>query len=332
MVHRAARYALHGLSVSGYTLITLICCPCSLLVPHLRPTHCCGGTMDLGAEWAGQVDPPKPFPSKRIDIRSRPHATQPDTCFFLRKLPLELRLAIYEELFGGRHVRMLLIENPEKKRMVVKSTSHISERQISHLLPNALGTSLLRVCRQVYLEAHETLLSSNTFHISALQMGVVSSCGLGTRVGMPYIRHLNLFHVYRVARPTGLVEAFNDQAAASLIRDATAQISTLNRLTHLTITFTEVWTYDTDDPAANREDCEPDQLLNTSWGRLVVGIRLPTLVKVQMKILRQRYMAPIRRHGSDTWQRSLDERITGLMVGDGAQERYQRFLETAGKR
>nr|GAT49445.1 predicted protein [Mycena chlorophos] len=126
---------------------------------------------------------PKPLPAgaQRIDLSSRPCASQPaESPFFA--LPRGLRDCIYTEALGGRRVWLWLVDDPAQKRRYVISGA--IPRVETHILveaakPDPLCIALLSTCRQIYLEAHPILLSHNTFAFDADGLRATLLAGLG---------------------------------------------------------------------------------------------------------------------------------------------------------
>nr|GAT51808.1 predicted protein [Mycena chlorophos] len=324
MVSRIAREAIHCLGVWGYTLLMAIVCPCLLCTSRYRPVRF-GGTVDLaGARWASALDPPKPLKRKRIDIRSRQQATQPENCAFLHKLPLELRLAIYEQLLGGRQVRMFLSDDGKGgHRHIVNSRSfpqHAAQYTRQTPEPKSLSIALLRVCRQIYVETHGLLFSDNIFDVFSIELDTIMRCGLGTRISAPYIRRLRVHHWYRIFNPE---EIFNARPAT--LAPMFSQISAMKGLTSVSFVFTELRAYNA---ATKREALDLEFVLKSTWIRQLLAIRLPSLKEVGINLVVRgvpEQELPLRILDYPEWK-TLEKLVNELMVGEAAQERYSRFL------
>ena len=94
-------------------------------------------------------------------------ANDMDQCLFLQKLPVELRLKIYELI--------LRFEHPIKLRQVI---------------PGSRDLSLLRTSRQVYNEALPVLYDSNTIIVTRNDFCKCTDPALKTPLKLDYARHL----------------------------------------------------------------------------------------------------------------------------------------------
>nr|GAT43722.1 predicted protein [Mycena chlorophos] len=135
-------------------------------------------------------DDPHPHPSRytrptrlstnRIDLAMRPCAAQSDSLFL--SLPRELRDCIYEEALGGRRVRMdVAPDHPSRRHRVVSSAAPREEGDIRVDFDemDPLCISLLRSCRQIYLESHSLVFSHNTFVFNSENVRACIIAGIG---------------------------------------------------------------------------------------------------------------------------------------------------------
>ncbi|KAF7295833.1 hypothetical protein HMN09_01126500 [Mycena chlorophos] len=142
-------------------------------------------------------------PHERLNISSGQRAEQPQNspCAFF-SLPRELRQLVYGRVLGGRRVRMFMKANgdPTKHQVLhAYSNARSSMREEDILMPankrDAPCVSLLRGCRQIYLEAWPVFITQNTFCVDALDLRDILG-GLGD-FALPHIRalcvHYNIF-------------------------------------------------------------------------------------------------------------------------------------------
>ncbi|KAJ7794793.1 hypothetical protein B0H14DRAFT_2922294 [Mycena olivaceomarginata] len=244
----------------------ILCCPCFCGI------FVCGG---VGGRCGGvhvfelpTLPDPLPLPTPRIDIQHLPVKEQPQNCYLLSKLPLELRQCIFEQVLGGRLINLLVVDGPSKRRrmvwsrcyVLVDNLAHARTRNIPAAAADQLSPALLRSCRQIYTEALPILHQRNTFSFCASQLEVLVRCGLGEYC-LPDIRSI---YVYEYEPSSEWRDVFVLLHRMGLERMA---FENLRRL--------ELWLYYYD----AGEDPE------------------------------------------------LVERLRGLMIGPGAEERYQMFLE-----
>ncbi|KAJ7184622.1 hypothetical protein C8R46DRAFT_1064657 [Mycena filopes] len=141
-----------------------------------------------------------PLPKTRIDIRQLPMVVQPDTCYLLQ-LPLELRQRIYEDLLGGRLIRIELLPGEfEGVPASILPSYYTPDDDLARgavpidrrvLAADFISPQLLRSCRQVYIEALPVLHQRNTFHLPADHLATVVDGALGSYC-LPDIRSVYL--------------------------------------------------------------------------------------------------------------------------------------------
>ncbi|KAF7295873.1 hypothetical protein HMN09_01130800 [Mycena chlorophos] len=177
---------------------------------------------------------PKPLPTgwRRRDIASARvrWATQPDNSLFF-SLPRELRELVYEQALGGRRIRLFvdprrLQDNSgtEIRRCVLSFANPRGEvdhairldRDDDILLPSTkrdpVSISLLRVCRQVYQEAHLVVWKQNTFCVDAANMRTTLLASLGA-FALPHIQALCLYYSDLPPAPAVFAPSRKDRAS-----------------------------------------------------------------------------------------------------------------------
>ncbi|KAJ7062106.1 hypothetical protein C8F01DRAFT_1251922 [Mycena amicta] len=284
-----------------------------------------------------QLEAPKPLPEKRIDIRSRPQAVQPASCRFLHDLPLELRRSIYEEALGRRQVRLFISESRDAKdakkrrqfvgsRSFAQDTPQYANRRKPVPTPTPptptsipLSIALLRVCRQIYVEAHQILCENNIFDVYSYELDRIMSCGLGESIARPYIRKLRVHYWYQTYAPRVL---FDSEVPTTPFK----QIAAMPGLTHLAFQFVELGGYTLGAPRPGSE-YDPNEVLDSFWGRRLLGIHIPNLQHLEMTF----YYRELPEEGVyppeyPKW-RVVERKFNELMVGEGAEERCQQFLK-----
>ncbi|MCJ1250197.1 hypothetical protein MMC30_007423 [Trapelia coarctata] len=139
---------------------------------------------------------PQPLPRSRFNI-SQPslptHGPSPPSPPFLSKLPLEIRLRIYEYILGNTRLhlfhpdpatapfplRYLRCHEPtcltSSCTPLTACPADTAQNQWRRIIappthPDAMDLALLRTCRQIYAEAVDILYGSNIFHISDLNV------------------------------------------------------------------------------------------------------------------------------------------------------------------
>ncbi|KAJ6582153.1 hypothetical protein B0H19DRAFT_524710 [Mycena capillaripes] len=278
------------------------------------PSMCGTGRIQRRAEqeqikrWKDLNIPPDlpPLPTARIDIRRRPVAKQPRSCYLL-KLPLELRQCIYEQVLAGRLVSLEVIEANYHKYSVIRSRFYLPDDDLAHAptrhpYANQISIALLRSCRQVYTEAVPILHRRNTFHIRASQLEVVVRSGLGEYC-LPDIRSVYICHSFPcssfwVEHPWrtvfGILQQMNLERVAFEFE--------------LEPTATELDPYRAE--------------IDGSWGRSVLGLR--NLCRLELWLDRSRIRSPPEDLVDKT---ELLAKLRELMIAPGADERYRIFLE-----
>ncbi|KAJ7062099.1 hypothetical protein C8F01DRAFT_1136390 [Mycena amicta] len=313
---------------AGYTLATILC------FPFLLYSSCTG--YSLVGHFGHRCGEPKPLPSRRIDVRSKKHAAQPNTCSFLHKLPLELRRCVYEEALGGRRI-LLFISNESddsgRRRIRARTTSMLLGREdiVSLVLRlpgqyHPIAIALLRGCRQIYAEAHEILLQSNVFDVFPDELDPIVRCGLGTNIALPHIRSLRVHYWYNFYLP-GSHGVFCPITTADSEYPQTTRmfkhIAAMPALTNLTFYFVRL--HEPDFP--EEVEYKPEEMLDSPWARRLLGtIRNPKLQKVAMN-----FSFLYRENAEGAQWKDLERTVNEMMVGDGAEERYRQFLRDSDK-
>ncbi|KAJ7723038.1 hypothetical protein B0H14DRAFT_3006078 [Mycena olivaceomarginata] len=261
----------------------ILCCPCFCGI------FVCGG---VGGRCGGvhvfeRVLPtlphPLPLPTPRIDIQHLPVKEQPQSCYLLSKLPLELRQCIFEQVLGGRLIDLLVVDGASKGwRMVwsrcyvlVDNLAHARTRNIPPAAADQLTPALLRSCRQIYAEALPILHQRNTFSFCASHLDMLVRYGLGEYC-LPDIRSVYVYEL-RPSLASGWKDVF-----VVLHRMGLEQL---------------------------------DPRIDYSWARCVLKLR--NLRRLELWL----YYYDAGEYPE------LVERLRGLMIGPGADEKYQMFLE-----
>nr|GAT51818.1 predicted protein [Mycena chlorophos] len=297
-------------------LLSIACFPPMRLYAHYRrrmqrargPSY----SWDSSPAFAKTV-PLKPLSSTRIDLSSSSHslATQPQNCAFLR-MPLELRLAIYEEALGKRHVHIFLAIDPTHNKWIVKSQSLDGEDEADpEVLVRPISVALLSTCRQIYTEAHASLFQTNIFSVLAQQLDTVMLCGLGEQIGRQHIRQLRIIYRYSFG------DIFQTDPATRLF----PQLAQFAALTHLTFVFEHTASYNAlrSRVGYNLEEQVPRSI----WGRRVMGLRMPQLKQLRLHLvyygLGGRHI-PLPKNTAEYHQcLALEKRLFEAVVGNGTQ-------------
>ncbi|KAJ7062109.1 hypothetical protein C8F01DRAFT_1082666 [Mycena amicta] len=313
----------------GYIIAVILCFPVLCFVKLLPAKS------TQRAQPAEPLQEPQPLPGERTDIHSRPQATQPESCLFIRALPLELRRFIYEETLGSRQVRLFVSDDYEsarnRRRRFVYSQSFDLDtpRQYYHRAhphidverspsSNPISIALLRVCRQIYVEAHKVLFEDNVFHVVSNELDTVMLCGLGESIGRPYIRRLHVHYWFRAYHPG---TPFGSDPATMMFK----QLAAMPALSDLTFHFVDPRT-----PAHLSYGYDSDKVLDSVWVRRLLGTRIPSLHKLEIKFVNPSlpedlsFLGPLAENPK--WK-VVEQKINELMVGEGAEERYRQFLK-----
>ncbi|KAJ7794763.1 hypothetical protein B0H14DRAFT_2922167 [Mycena olivaceomarginata] len=94
-----------------------------------------------------------------------PVKEQPQSCYLLSRLPLELRQCIFEQVLSGRLIDLHVVD--------------AAPRDVAPAVASKLSPALLHSCHQIYAEALPILHQCNTFSFYALQLKVLVCCRLG---------------------------------------------------------------------------------------------------------------------------------------------------------
>nr|GAT43753.1 predicted protein [Mycena chlorophos] len=136
-------------------IVECVCCLPVLLVFTVLPGR---------FQRSRSLPDPDPLPTHRKDPCRRAAKAQPDSPFM--GLPRELRDIIYSEALGGRQVALQVCTDWARKRRIVRGTCFRGKDSdtidVRDDQPNA---ALLRICRQVYAEAHAIPLRENVFFL-----------------------------------------------------------------------------------------------------------------------------------------------------------------------
>ncbi|KAJ7850677.1 hypothetical protein B0H14DRAFT_2763285 [Mycena olivaceomarginata] len=264
----------------------ILCCPCLCAIFACE----CGGKRVLLT-----LPDPLPLPTPRIDIQHLPVKEQPQSCYLLSKLPLELRQCIFEQVLGGRLIDLHVVDAAWGHRRMVRSWCYILADNLAHartrprgiaLVASKLSIALLHSCRQIYTEALPILHQRNTFSFCASQLEVLVRCGLGEYC-LPNIRSI---YVYEYGPSLEWRDVF----------------VLLHRMGLERVAF---------ELKAEPEMEELDPRIDYSWARRVLKLR--NLRRLELWL-----------HYYDAGEYpELVERLRGLMIGPGADEKYQIFLE-----
>ncbi|KAJ7062132.1 hypothetical protein C8F01DRAFT_1136567, partial [Mycena amicta] len=290
--------------------------------------HCFGPRRARVSTQRQPLQAPKPLPEKRIDIRSGPQAVQPARCRFLHDLPLELRRSIYEEALGRRQVRLFISRDANQQQFVCSRSfaenapQYSKPRKSPPTAPAATSTplsiALLRVCRQIYVEAHQ-ILFENIFDVFSKELNTVMLCGLGESAARPYLRRLRVHYWYHTYNPRALFDS--DSAMMPL-----KQIAAMPALAHLAFQFVELRGYVLGAPRPGSE-YDPEDVWDSAWARRLLGIQMPNLQHLELKFV---YRSPpeedVYPPKYPKW-RVVERKFNELMVGEGAEERCQQFLK-----
>ncbi|KAJ7062081.1 hypothetical protein C8F01DRAFT_1368744 [Mycena amicta] len=317
----------------GYIIGLILCFPVLCFVKLLPAKN------TQRAQPAEPLQKPQPLPGERIDIHSRPQATQPESCLFLRALPLELRRFIYEETLGSRQVSLFVSDDYEsarnRRRRFVYSRcfDRDTPRQYYDAHPyidpierspptNPISIALLRVCRQIYVEAHQVLFENSIFQVVSGELDTVMLCGIGESVGRPYIRTLHVYYWFRPYHPSA---PFDSDPATMMFK----QLAAMPALSDLTFHFVDPRT-----PAHLSYGYDSDKVLDSVWVRRLLGTRIPNLHKLEIEFVNpafpedSNFLGPL----VESQWKIVQQKINELMVGEGAEERYRQFLKERAER
>lgn len=99
-------------------------------------------------------------------------------CLLLNKLPLEIRLQIYEYVLGGNLIHLIQIPRriAHVRCRASRVPDHLRECRPASRIPNhpwlrsvsSANLAFLKTCRQIYMEAISILYTTNTFDINQL--------------------------------------------------------------------------------------------------------------------------------------------------------------------
>ncbi|KAF7323403.1 hypothetical protein HMN09_00121200 [Mycena chlorophos] len=146
---------------------------------------------------------PKTRISPRLDLSRHLPSEQPQSPF-LSLLPFELRDIIYFFVLGNKHI-LLYGSIPSARRNTNTAQKNpdvwsccftepvAGPQQTTEAHPSV---ALLRVCRQIYIEAHGILWRANTFHLSTrhLERILLAPGSLG-HFGIAQVQNLVLTYV-----------------------------------------------------------------------------------------------------------------------------------------
>ncbi|KAJ6606072.1 hypothetical protein DFH09DRAFT_1353301 [Mycena vulgaris] len=219
-----------------------------------------------------------------------------------KPLPLELRECIYEQALAGRVIRLRLAASASHRHCVVQSMCYEPVDDADggpnkfDVPADRIPVGLLLLCRQVYLEARPILHRRNTYHFWVHELEAVLSSALG-RYCLPDIRSIYLCHNYRTLEMPPWTSVF-------------PLLQQMTRLDHLTFEF--------DVGRLERTEISPHRsVLESQWGCRVVGIRNLRRFELFFK------------HGDPpehpVYRANIAQRLRDLMIGPGADERYEMF-------
>ncbi|KAF7337986.1 hypothetical protein MVEN_02022300 [Mycena venus] len=233
----------------------------------------------------------------------------------LLKLPVELRLSIYEHILGRRLIRLELDRSYSELEprlvswtcpMPVDGDNLASRRPSRASFPDHISGyperkpaagALLLLCRQVFSEALPILHRRSTFHFWASDLEVV-------------LRSLNLGRYYQKS----------DIRSVYLLYDLTDMsrrvIPLLQQIPHF-----ERLAIEFQFRLPQEKEVDPQSAaLRSNWGRDILGFR--NLRQLEL------WFSP-----AVPWEHSvyrdgkLVQRFRELMIGSGAGEKYRRFIE-----
>ncbi|KAJ7700741.1 hypothetical protein B0H17DRAFT_210715 [Mycena rosella] len=133
--------------------------------------------------------PPPALPTSRIEIHQGTLVQSP-SCRLLR-LPAELRKRIYEVALGGHVISSSVAVFLPCRHFVARLASYES----LDCGADAIATTLLLSCRQVYLEALPVLYRHNTLHVYVPNLEAVVRTAMGQHC-LSDLRSLHLCHKY----------------------------------------------------------------------------------------------------------------------------------------
>lgn len=213
-------------------------------------------------------------PATRIDIRDLPRAPQPQRCYLLLKLPLELRERIYWHALGGRLITIQIISSPHREFSIIRSQFYPAPDDLAHsptqeVPPEGIPTAFLFTCRQIYSEALSILHGHNTFHIWANQLEEVVRCALGYHC-LPDICNVYIFHPDNMFQGCRWTDVF-----------AILHRMNLRRMGFKFAKFAIDPKFNTGrEPGSNPDPFEA--VLDTSWGRNVLGLKSRNLRRFEL--------------------------------------------------
>lgn len=185
-------------------------CVCLPIIVPIRATQL---VKDVSSRkksaWKNDV---RPLPRRRRRLSTGYSQQTNVNCHLLNKLPLELRLQIYEYVLGGNllhliqiprriaHVRCRALHVPDHSRQCRPASRmplHPWLRTIS-----SANLALLKTCRQIYIEAIDILYTTNTFDINHLstfisfsqtirsqRLGAITSLHMYWDLGYNFVRY-----------------------------------------------------------------------------------------------------------------------------------------------
>ncbi|KAK7036000.1 hypothetical protein R3P38DRAFT_2698102 [Favolaschia claudopus] len=281
-----------------YALIT-VCFPCFCWIRLFPPT--CRKRVPRQSKPTPRRRAP---PSKpRIDIFQRPAAVQSHKSAFFR-LPLELRLRIYEDLLGRRIFRLRAVHNGGIAGVRSQYLEPVAADPHSRWEGVTEGptTAILLSCRHTYHEALPVLYGQNTFSCSILELHLYVLTGIG-KWSLPYIRSLDLTHSFR----------------CSYIPPWHTVFALLERMNLKRLMFRFGMTNGVKWTAFNpRVDT-----VNDTWAYRVLGFRNLQFFELFMFESRafELYVQDYSGHSD------IAREMQRLLIGPGAEERYREYLE-----
>ncbi|KAF2671185.1 hypothetical protein BT63DRAFT_412246 [Microthyrium microscopicum] len=139
---------------------------------------------------------------------------------FLRKLPMELRLMVYENLLvdpASPHIyyAVKISRNESRKRIYTNEAIYVS-RNPRHAMTKVY-VNILQTCKQIYGEAHPILYSSNTFELRCQHVNSSPSVWAAKSMDRIYPQPLSSVSTNLITRLEVVVDSFMSIAAAEMI-------------------------------------------------------------------------------------------------------------------
>lgn len=194
------------------------------------------------------------------------------SCSFLKRLPLELRLHIYEYVLGGETINLVQIRKRSSEWPFLTSGSMLTSMigaSWDPMKPDPwkspdINPALLLSCRQIYSEAADILYSSNVFAVDNITAFIYLAENYLSSQRLLAIKHLQVSFTWRF---TSLLASY---IAARDVDDGYYDFETWRRFWHLLANDMRLTSLSIDiDGLSQHEDLE----LDAEWVKPILEVR-----------------------------------------------------------